>query len=121
MPIDFPDDPTGYTESSPFIVGSQRWYWDGSVWRTVLADGPVGPTGPTGPIGVTGPTGSTGPASTVTGPTGPTGPAVTGPTGPIGPTGSTGPTGPIFLNADGGASNTIYGGLSTIDCGNVNG
>jgi hypothetical protein len=121
MPIDFPNDPTGYTELNPFVVGNQRWYWDGSVWRTVLTDGPVGPTGPAGPFGPTGPTGA---ASTVTGPTGPlgpTGPAVTGPTGATGSTGPTGPTGPLFQNVDGGVSNTIYGGSPTIDAGNVSG
>ena len=42
MPIDFPDDPSGYDISNPFVVGDQRWYWDGSVWRTVIADGPIG-------------------------------------------------------------------------------
>ena len=120
MAIDFPDNPTPYTESNPFFVGIESWYWDGSVWRKTVTAGPVGPTGPigndgptgpTGPIGNQGPTGPTGPI----GNTGPTGPAITGPTGP---TGSTGPTGPIFQNIDGGSSNTIYGGAPTIDCGN---
>jgi len=116
MPIDFPNSPT---LNQLFSAGDQLWYWDGSVWRISVAQGPVGPTGPLGP------TGPTGAASTVTGPTGPLGP--TGPTGsigatgPIGPTGSTGPTGPIFQNIDGGASNTLYGGTSTIDAGDVNG
>ena len=125
MAIDFPNNPVPYDQANPFVVGDQRWYWDGFVWRTLLADGPVGPTGPTGPQGdtVTGPTGPTG----TTGDTGPTGPiGLTGPTGPsvtgpTGPTGATGPTGPIFQNVDGGASTTIFGGLSTIDCGNVSG
>jgi hypothetical protein len=106
MPIDFPDDPTGYTESSPFVAGTQRWYWDGYVWRTVLQDGPIGPTGPTGPSGLNGSDGSTGP---------------TGPIGLTGPTGATGPTGPIFQNADGGTATAVYGGSATIDGGNVNG
>jgi len=106
MPIDFPDDPTGYTESSPFAVGTQRWYWDGSVWRTVLQDGPIGPTGPTGPSGANGTNGATGP---------------TGSQGVIGPTGSTGPTGPIFQNVDGGTATAVYGGSATIDGGDVNG
>jgi hypothetical protein len=116
MPIDFPNSPT---LNQLFSAGDQLWYWDGSVWRISVAQGPVGPTGPLGP------TGPTGAASTVTGPTGPTG--STGPTGPIGatgplgPTGSTGPTGPIFQNIDGGASNTLYGGTPTIDAGDVNG
>lgn len=124
MPIDFPNDPTGYTSASPFAVGDQRWYWDGYVWRTVLQDGPVGPTGPTGPIGLTGDTGPTG-ATGSQGPTGPTGSiGATGPTGPqgiTGPTGSTGPTGPLFQNVDGGSSTTLYGGAPTIDAGNVSG
>ena len=125
MPIDFPNDPTGYTESSPFVVGTQRWYWDGNVWRTVLQDGPVGPTGPTGPQGdsITGPTGPQG--NSITGPTGPQGnigsTGSTGPQGIAGPTGSTGPTGPLFQNVDGGTSTTIYGGSPTIDAGNVSG
>jgi hypothetical protein len=125
MAIDFPDDPTGYTNSNPFIVGDQRWYWDGFVWRTVLADGPVGPTGPTGPQGdsITGPTGPQG--NSITGPTGPQGnigsTGSTGPQGIAGPTGSTGPTGPLFQNVDGGTSTTIYGGSPTIDAGNVSG
>jgi hypothetical protein len=119
MPIDFPNSPE---LNETFTVGDQRWYWDGSVWRTVLADGPVGPTGPTGPVGNTGPTGSTGAASTVSGPTGPTGLiGLTGPTGPTGPRGPTGSTGPIFQNVDGGSASTIYGGTSTIDAGNVSG
>ena len=106
MPIDFPDDPTGYTSGSPFSVGDQRWYWDGYVWRTVLQDGPIGPTGPTGPSGLNGSDGSTGP---------------TGPIGLTGPTGSTGPTGPIFQNVDGGTATAIYGGSATIDGGDVKG
>ena len=91
MPIDFPDDPPGYTSGSPFSVGDQRWYWDGYVWRTVLQDGPAGPTGPTGSASTTaGPTGPTGAGTT--GPTGPTG-ANSTVAGPTGPTGGTGPTG----------------------------
>jgi hypothetical protein len=109
MPIDFPNDPSGYDESNPFVVGTQRWYWDGSVWRTVLQDGPVGPTGPTGPSGTNGTNGADG----GTGPT--------GPQGNLGPTGSTGPTGPIFQNVDGGTATAVYGGSATIDGGNVNG
>jgi hypothetical protein len=119
MPIDFPNSPT---LNELFTVNDQTWRWDGSVWRINEAQGIQGPTGPTGPLGPTGPTGSTGPTSTVPGPTGPTGP--TGPLGPTGSTGSTGPTGPtgpIFQNIDGGAANTIYGGTSTIDAGNVSG
>jgi hypothetical protein len=125
MPIDFPNDPSGYTSESPFIVGNQQWYWDGTVWRTVLAAGPQGPTGPLGPTGPTGadsivpgPTGDTGP----TGSTGPTGPiGNTGPIGSTGPTGAKGSTGDIFQNVDGGVSTTIYGGSPTIDAGNVSG
>lgn len=117
MPIDFPNDPTGYTELNPFYAGGQSWYWDGSVWRLTVTTGPVGPTGPTGPQGITGPTGPLGPTGATgplgqTGPTGPTGPGITGPTGP------TGATGPIFQNIDGGQATTIYGGTPTIDCGN---
>ena len=116
MPIDFPNSPT---LNQLFSAGDQLWYWDGSVWRISVAQGPIGPTGPLGP------TGPTGAASTVTGPTGPTGSTgptgPTGATGPLGPTGSTGPTGPIFQNIDGGASNTLYGGTPTIDAGDVNG
>jgi hypothetical protein len=119
MPIDFPNSPA---LNDLFTVNNQTWRWDGSVWRINEAQGIQGPTGPTGPLG------PTGPVSTVPGPTGPTGPL--GPTGPIGPTGVTGstgptgligPTGPIFQNIDGGAANTIYGGTSTIDAGNVSG
>jgi hypothetical protein len=109
MPIDFPDDPTGYGQSTPFVVGDQRWYWDGYVWRTVLADGPIGPTGPTGPSGNDGTNG-------LNGATGPTGSI-----GLLGPTGSTGPTGPIFQNVDGGTATAVYGGSATIDGGNVDG
>ena len=107
MPIDFPNDPTGYDELNPFSVGTQRWYWDGFVWRTVLQDGPVGPTGPTGPSGTNGTNGADG----GTGPT--------GPQGNLGPTGSTGPTGPIFQNVDGGTATATYGGSATIDGGDV--
>jgi hypothetical protein len=118
-PIDFPNSPT---LNQLFSAGDQLWYWDGSVWRISVAQGPVGPTGPTGSQGVTGPTGA---ASTVTGPTGPTGSTglqgPTGPTGITGPTGSTGPTGPVFINIDGGSATTIYGGTTTIDAGDVNG
>ena len=100
MAIDFPNDPTGYDVNNPFIVGLQRWYWDGAVWRILVSDGPVGPTGPTGPQG---PTGSIG---------------IDGVTGP---TGATGATGPIFQNVDGGTPTTVYGGITPIDCGGVNG
>ncbi len=106
MPIDFPDDPTGYNPSNPFVVGDQRWYWDGFVWRTVLANGPIGPTGPTGPSGTNGLNGATGP---------------TGSTGSTGPQGVIGPTGPIFQNVDGGTATATYGGSATIDGGDVNG
>lgn len=106
MAIDFPNDPTGYDQSNPFVVGDQRWYWDEFVWRTVLADGPVGPTGPTGPAGTNGINGATGPQ---------------GIQGVTGPTGSTGPTGPIFQNVDGGTATATYGGSATIDGGDVNG
>ena len=58
----------------------------------------VGPTGPTGPTGATGPTGSTGP---------------TGPTGPQGDSGYS------TLNIDGGHPDSIYVGISSIDCGGV--
>jgi len=112
MAIDFPNNPAGYTEFNPFVVGTQRWYWDGSVWRTVLQDGPVGPTGPTGPRGFSGTNGTNG----TNGDTGPT-----GPTGLTGATGPTGPTGPIFQNVDGGTATAVYGGSATIDGGDVNG
>ena len=98
MAIDFPNDPTGYDVNNSFVVGNQRWYWDGFVWRTLVSDGPQGPTGP---------------VSTVPGPT--------GDTGPTGSTGPTGPTGPIFQNVDAGTPTTVYGGSPTIDAGNVNG
>jgi hypothetical protein len=120
MAIDFPDEPLVNEE---FTSGTTTWYWTGSVWRLLVAQGiqgDLGPTGPTGPQGYLGPTGPTGPDSIVPGPTGPT-----GPTGPIstvpGPTGSTGPTGPENANLDGGAANTIYGGTITINAGNVSG
>ena len=115
MPIDFPDSPV---IDDLFTVGDVTWYWDGFVWRisnTQGATGPTGPIGPTGPTGPQGEIGNTGPTGSV-GPTGALGP--TGPIGPTGATGPTGPTGPIFQNIDGGASNTIYGGAPTIDCGN---
>ena len=56
------------------------------------------------------------------GPTGATGP--TGPTGSIGvtgPTGSIGPAGPstVISNLDGGAPDSNYGGITSIDCGGV--
>lgn len=59
--------------------------------------GPTGATGPTGPIGLTGPTGS------------------------LGPTGSIGPAGPstVISNLDGGAPDSNYGGITSIDCGGV--
>jgi hypothetical protein len=118
MPIDFPNSPA---VNDLFSAGDQLWYWDGSVWRISVAQGPVGPTGPTGPS-VTGPTGSQGiqGATGATGPTGPTGPTGSqGLLGPTGPIGETGPTGPIFQNIDGGTATTLYGGSSIIDCGNV--
>lgn len=123
MPIDFPDSPAF---NQLFTVGDQTWYWDGLVWRISSAQGPVGPTGPTGPVGNAGPQGergSTGPIGPqgVTGPTGPQGLSITGPQGITGATGPTGPTGPIFQNVDAGTATTIYGGLATIDCGNVSG
>jgi hypothetical protein len=54
-----------------------------------------------------------------TGVAGPTGP--TGPTGSLGPTGSIGPAGPstVISNLDGGAPNSNYGGITSIDCGGV--
>lgn len=117
--IDFPNSPT---LNQLFTVGNQTWVWDGYVWRIAEAQGIQGPTGPTGPS-VTGPTGPIGPIGPTgpTGLTGPTGASITGPTGPTGSTGPTGPTGPVFQNIDAGTPTTLYGGLSTIDCGNVNG
>ena len=56
------------------------------------------------------------------GPTGPTGSlGPTGPTGSLGPTGSIGPAGPstVISNLDGGAPNSNYGGITSIDCGGV--
>lgn len=120
MAIDFPDSPLVNEE---FTVGTTTWYWTGSVWRLLVAQGiqgDLGPTGPTGPQGNLGPTGPTGPDSLVPGPTGPTGP--TGPESTVpGPTGSTGPTGPEAANLDGGVSNTVYGGSLTITAGGANG
>jgi hypothetical protein len=116
VPIDFPNSPE---LNEPFTVGDVTWYWDGYVWRISNSQGATGPTGPQGIQGVTGPTGPQGIQGT-TGPTGPLGPiGPTGPQGIQGVSGPTGPTGPIFQNIDGGASNTIYGGTSTIDAGNV--
>ena len=60
----------------------------------------VGPTGPTGSLGPTGPTGTTG---------------ITGPTGSIGPAGPS----TVISNLDGGAPNSNYGGITSIDCGGV--
>ncbi len=118
MPIDFPNTPT---LNQQFTVGQTTWYWNGSVWRLLVAEGVQGDLGPTGPTGPTGPQGNTGPVSTVPGPTGATGP--TGPTGPLstvpGPTGPTGPQGPELDNVDGGVANTVYGGGITINGGNV--
>jgi hypothetical protein len=98
MPIDFPDTPEIDDE---FSVGIQTWYWNGEAW---LIKGYTieGPTGPTGPQGVGGSTGPTGP---------------TGPTGDTGDTGPTGAEGPIFLNADAGTPESVYGGLDPIDGG----
>ena len=121
MPIDFPDTPT---TGQQFTAGDTTWYWTGTVWKLLVAQGIQGATGPAGP------TGATGPISTVPGPTGPTGPlGPTGPTGaastvpgPVGPTGSTGPTGPIGPendNVDGGAANSVYGGGITLNGGNA--
>jgi hypothetical protein len=112
VPIDFPNSPA---LNEVFTAGTQSWYYDGSVWRTVLTAGPAGPTGKTGATGSTGPTGPTGS-------TGATGPSITGATGPTGSTGSTGPTGatgPVFQDIDCGVPGSLYGGLSTLDCGNV--
>jgi hypothetical protein len=56
------------------------------------------------------------------GPTGSTGPTGTfGPTGPTGSTGSIGPAGPstVISNLDGGAPDSNYGGITSIDCGGV--
>jgi hypothetical protein len=56
------------------------------------------------------------------GPTGATGLlGPTGPTGSLGPTGSIGPAGPstVISNLDGGAPNSNYGGITSIDCGGV--
>jgi hypothetical protein len=61
-----------------------------------------GPTGPAGPTGPTGPSG---------GPTGPTG--ATGPTGP------TGATGDSVINLDGGLPSSVYGGVTSVNCGGV--
>jgi len=97
------------------------------------AQGVLGPTGSQGVqgiqgvqgvIGVTGPTGSNGTNGT-TGPTGPTGSSGTtgtsGPTGPTGSNGSIGPAGPstVISNLDGGAPDSNYGGITSIDCGGV--
>lgn len=120
MALNFPDSPV---LNQQFNADGTTWYWDGNVWRLLVAEGvqgDLGPTGPTGPTGPQGDTGPTGPVSTVPGPTGPL-----GPTGPVsttpGPTGPTGPTGPENANLDGGAANTVYGGGITINAGNVSG
>jgi len=60
----------------------------------------LGPTGPTGTLGPTGPTGTTG---------------ITGPTGSIGPAGPS----TVISNLDGGAPDSNYGGITSIDCGGV--
>jgi hypothetical protein len=85
--------------------------------------GEIGPTGASGPTGPTGPTGAAG-TNGATGPTGPTGPAgptgatgATGPTGSTGPSGPTGPTGPQIGYIDGGAADSVYGGITGIDGG----
>lgn len=68
------------------------------------------PQGATGPKGDTGNTGATGPA----GPTGPT-----GATGAQGPQGIQGPQGESIANLDGGAPDSNYGGITSINCGGV--
>jgi hypothetical protein len=99
-------------------------YWSGSSTNLTLESLPAG-TSPVSPLVPSviltavqvmytqlGPTGSTGP-------TGPTG--TFGPTGPTGTTGSIGPAGPstVISNLDGGAPNSNYGGITSIDCGGV--
>lgn len=68
---------------------------------------PQGATGPKGDTGLTGPTG----------PAGPTGP--TGATGATGPQGIQGPQGESIANLDGGAPDSNYGGITSINCGGV--
>jgi len=96
MPIDFPNSPTLNQE---FTVGVTTWKWDGLKWIIKPSLGPIGPTGPTGAVGATGATGA----------------------GIQGATGPTGATGPIFQNVDCGTPTTVYGGVTPIDCGNVDG
>ena len=43
----------------------------------------------------------------------------TGPAGPTGPTGPQGIPGYSILNIDGGAPDSIYGGIPVIDCGSI--
>ena len=84
---------------------------DPANWLVVVAAA-IGNTGPTGPTGLQGIQGIQG----VTGPTG-----STGPTGNQGLLGPTGPTGTTLLNVDGGGPATNYGGVITINGGDVSG
>jgi hypothetical protein len=43
----------------------------------------------------------------------------TGPTGDTGPTGSTGPTGEAYVNIDGGSPTSVYGGITSLDGGEL--
>jgi len=93
---------TGYFQVGvSYVTGALSLSEGLDVVITFARTGDVGPQGATGP---TGPTGSTG---------------AVGATGPTGPTGATGPSGPALANLDGGAPDSIYGGITAIDCGGV--
>jgi hypothetical protein len=84
-----------YNTNTAGDVTPGYYYWSGTAWVRMGAQGPAGPAGPQGPIGNTGPQGpigNTGPQGPI-GNTGPQGPI--GNTGPQGPIGNTGPQGPI--------------------------
>lgn len=117
--------------------------WDGSKWAnailtssgTTIAVGSTTTAAPGGnalvtnsgsstavvlnftiPQGATGPKGDTG----LTGPTGPTGlTGLTGATGATGPQGEQGIQGESIANLDGGAPDSNYGGITSINCGGV--
>ena len=76
-------------------------YADGRLYYKVAGGSGVNFIG-SGSIGATGPQGPTGPAG------------VTGATGLQGPTGVDGES---VINIDGGFSDSVYGGISSIDCG----
>lgn len=147
MPLDFPDTPYVGQETTS-DTHTWYWDGDVWRIKTTTVSGPTGPTGPTGPQGPQGDgliisgyyetiaelfadAGGTVGEHYIVNENGHlyvwSGTPyvwtdlgrIQGVNGIDGATGPTGPTGPIFQNIDGGSASTIYGGLSTIDCGNA--